>query len=75
MTVATKEEAFDRWKANRIYSDLQILGGTPIFRGTRISVRHIGQLAGREAIAVVMSDYPSLSIEDIEFARRLVEAG
>jgi uncharacterized protein (DUF433 family) len=54
----------------RIVSDAAILGGEPVFTGTRISVRHIGRLAARGVPAdELRADYPALSTADIAFAR------
>jgi uncharacterized protein (DUF433 family) len=68
--VSERLESFERWKATRVATDPSILGGEPVFRGTRLSVRHIGGLADRETIAVILEDYPYLSEADVAFARR-----
>lgn len=46
-----------------------VLGGEPVFKGTRLSVRHIGGmvLAGVPE-AEICADYPQLSSDDIAFA-------
>jgi uncharacterized protein (DUF433 family) len=53
----------------RIRSDPEILGGEPVFEGTRLAVRHVGgmRLAG-EPVGRITEDYPYLSPEDVEFA-------
>lgn len=67
--------AFTRWRDERVTSDPAILGGEPVFRGTRLSVRHIGAIAERgERLANILEDYPYLSRRDVEFARLFVRA-
>lgn len=54
---------------DRIVSDKKILAGEPVFRGTRLSVRHIGGMRlNGEPTERILEDYPGLSVEDIEFA-------
>ena len=50
--------------------------GKPVIRGTRVLVSTIlGALSGGDTIEMVLSDYPSLSAEDVaaalEFAGRI----
>ena len=54
----------------RILSDPAILNGTPVFRGTRIPLDHIAGLI-RKAVPMseIIEDYPSLSEQDIAYAR------
>lgn len=53
----------------RVVSDGRILAGEPVFRGTRLSVRHIGAMRLKgEPSDRIREDYPELSPEDIEFA-------
>jgi len=53
----------------KIVSDKKILGGEPVFRGTRLSVRHVGGMRlNGEPMERILDDYPDLSAEDIEFA-------
>jgi len=58
----------------RVMSDPKVVGGAPIFTGTRIPVRHVGLLA-KKAIPVkeILEDYPALDGRDVEFARLFVE--
>jgi uncharacterized protein (DUF433 family) len=59
----------------RIVSDDEILGGEPVFRGTRLSVRHVGGMRRNgDPIERIRDDYPELSIEDIEFAALYIAA-
>jgi uncharacterized protein (DUF433 family) len=60
---------------NRIERDPDRMGGAPVFRGTRIPVRHIGLMANAGVpMEEILEDYPELDKEDIEFARLFVEA-
>lgn len=52
-----------------IVEDEEILGGTPVIRGTRISVYSIlGRLTHGDAVADILSDYPELTAESVEAA-------
>jgi uncharacterized protein (DUF433 family) len=60
----------------RVVSSPDVLGGEPAFEGTRISVRHVGELARKNVpLATLLEDFPRLSASDIEFARIYVELG
>jgi uncharacterized protein (DUF433 family) len=53
----------------RVESRPDVLGGEPVFRGTRLSVRHIGGMVlNGVPEAEIRADYPRLSSEDIAFA-------
>jgi uncharacterized protein (DUF433 family) len=66
---------FYRWRDARVVSDPAILGGEPVFRDSRLSVRRVGDaLEHGEAVATVLEDYPYLSAQDVEFARRYARA-
>lgn len=58
---------------SRIHSDPGTLGGEPVFRGTRISVRHIGKLVSRVDVSELRTDFPGLTDDDFEFARLFVQ--
>ena len=61
---------------SRVVSRPEILGGEPVFEGTRISVRHVGERARKgESLAELLEDYAVLSAEDVEFARMFVALG
>ena len=60
---------------SRAVSRAEVLGGEPVFEGTRISVRFVGERAKREPVEALLEDYPALSTEDIEFARMFVALG
>ena len=53
----------------KVTSHPEVLGGEPVFVGTRIMIRHIGKLALRGVpSAEIRTDYPALSDDDIAFA-------
>jgi uncharacterized protein (DUF433 family) len=53
----------------RVESRSDVLGGEPVFRGTRLSVRHIGGMVlNGVPEAEIRADYPQLSSDDIAFA-------
>jgi uncharacterized protein (DUF433 family) len=52
-----------------IVEDPEILGGTPVIRGTRVSVYSIlGRLTGGDGIEDILEDHPNLSREAVETA-------
>ncbi len=54
---------------NRIVSSLSILGGEPVFKGTRIPLEHIAGLFRKGVSETeIHEDYPSLSDLDLAFA-------
>ena len=60
----------------RVVSRPDILGGEPVFEGTRISVRHVGQLVKKGVPeAELLEDFPALSKRDLEFARMYTALG
>ena len=51
-------------KSPRIISDPEILGGTPVFIGTRVPVRILFEhLEAGDALEVFLEDFPSVSRE------------
>jgi uncharacterized protein (DUF433 family) len=59
----------------RIREDDEILGGEPVFDGTRLAVRHIGGMRARgEPAALIVADYPELTADDVEFALLYTDA-
>ena len=53
----------------RIETRREVLSGEPVFKGTRLAVRHIGGMALRGVPAAeIRDDYPALSDDDIAFA-------
>jgi len=60
----------------RVVSRPDVLGGEPVFEGTRVSVRHVGELARKGVpLDILLEDFPRLSEPDIEFARIYVALG
>jgi uncharacterized protein (DUF433 family) len=54
----------------RVEENPNILGGAAVFRGSRLSVLHIGKMADRGVnLAEILEDYPALTEEDVEFAK------
>jgi uncharacterized protein (DUF433 family) len=68
-TVAKNLAAF-RWGRRRIVSSPEILGGEPVFRGTRIPLQHVASLF-RKGVPEqqIDEDFPSLSERDLAYAR------
>lgn len=64
------------WGQGRIVSTPDILSGTPVFRGTRIPVDHIGELL-RKGVSEreILEDFPNLSSRDLSFSRLHVRLG
>jgi uncharacterized protein (DUF433 family) len=61
-----RAEAYGEVRDRLIVEDEAILGGTPVIRGTRITVYSIlGRLAGGDTVADLLSDYPELTAESI----------
>jgi uncharacterized protein (DUF433 family) len=69
-----KLERFTSWK-RKLAVNPKILGGEPVFRNSRLSVRSIGGLLDRGASPEsIREDYPYLDYEDLEFARIFARA-
>jgi uncharacterized protein (DUF433 family) len=65
---------FEKWKKKLVERE-DLLGGEPAFPKSRLAVRHIGEMARRGApVEEITSDYPYLSKQDVEFAKRFVAA-
>lgn len=53
----------------RIVSDPSVMGGEPVFKGTRITLAHVSALiAKRVPLREIAEDYPALNLADIAFA-------
>lgn len=53
----------------RIIRDIQVCGGEPVFKGTRVTLRTVlASLAGGDTAEEILSDFPSLKPEDIQAA-------
>jgi uncharacterized protein (DUF433 family) len=65
---------FEAWK-RRLSSDPNVIAGEMVFSGSRLSVRHIGELLDRgDSPNDLLADYPELSPQDIEFSQLFVKA-
>jgi uncharacterized protein (DUF433 family) len=54
----------------RVEENDSILGGAAVFKGSRISVLHIGKMADRGVnVTEILEDYPTLTDRDVEFAK------
>jgi uncharacterized protein (DUF433 family) len=54
---------------NRIIRDIQICGGEPVFKGTRVTLRTVlASLAGGDSLETILTDFPTLKPEDIRAA-------
>jgi uncharacterized protein (DUF433 family) len=67
-------KAFESWK-ERLVIHQDILGGEPVFPGSRLAVRRVGALAERGGSPrAILEDYPFLKEADIDFARLYTKA-
>jgi uncharacterized protein (DUF433 family) len=62
-----------------VHSDPEILGGTPVFVGTRVPVKTLyDYLEGGDSLDEFLNDFPSVSREQavaaLELAREMTEA-
>lgn len=61
--------SYNRAREKVIVRDPEIMGGTPVIRGTRITVYALaGRLEDGETIDDILEDYPRLKREDVEAA-------
>ena len=67
--VARNLSAF-RWGRRRIVSNPDVLGGEPVFRGTRIPLQQVASLC-RKGVPEkeIAEDFPALSSRDLAYAR------
>ncbi len=68
-SVARNLAAF-RWGRRRVVSIPEVLGGEPVFRGTRIPLQHVASLF-RKGVPEkeIAEDFPALSVRDLAYAR------
>ena len=53
----------------RIVRDLHIVGGEPVLKGTRVTLKTVlASLAEGATIAEILADFPTLSEEDVRAA-------
>jgi uncharacterized protein (DUF433 family) len=71
-----KNLAVLRWGKRRIISSREVLGGEPVFRGTRIPLQHVASLF-RKGVPEpeIMEDFPSLNSRDLAYARLFSRIG
>lgn len=73
--VASVFSSFVKGK-RRVVCDSAILGGEPVFAGTRVSIRHVGALVKRGINRAELSeDFPALRDADFDFALMFLELG
>jgi uncharacterized protein (DUF433 family) len=74
-TVARNLAAY-RWGRRRIVSSPEILGGEPVFRGTRVPLQHVASLY-RKGVPEreITEDFPALSDRDFAYARLVARVG
>jgi len=66
-------------RANVVHSNREILGGTPVFVGTRVPVKNLfDYLEGGDSLDEFLNDFPSVTREQaiaaLELAREMTEA-
>jgi uncharacterized protein (DUF433 family) len=67
--LAARLRLYRRGRA-RLVARSDLVGGEPVFEGTRVPVRHVGLLARKGVpIGEILEDYPALDENDIAFAR------
>jgi len=67
--LAERAERYGKAREDYIVADPEIMGGTPVLRGTRMTVYAIlGRLDGGDTIADIIEDNPHLSREAVETA-------
>ena len=65
-------------KSPRVVSDPEVLGGTPVFLGTRVPVRVLFEhLEAGDSLEVFLEDFPSVSrdlaVQVLEDAKKALE--
>ena len=74
-TVARNLAAY-RWGRRRVISSPDILGGEPVYRGTRITLQHVASLF-RKGVPEpeIIEDFPALNPRDLAYARLVSRFG
>jgi len=68
--MVAKNLAAYRWGRRRVVSSPEILGGEPVFRGTRIPLQHVASLFQKGVPErEIVEDFPGLSARDLAYAR------
>ena len=71
-----KNLATYRWGMRRVTSSPEVLGGEPVFRGTRIPAQHVASLFAKGVPErEIAEDFPALSERDLAYARLLSRVG
>ena len=67
--LAERAERYSKAREDHIVTDPEIMGGTPVLRGTRMTVYSVlGRLEGGDCVEDILDDNPHLSREAIETA-------
>jgi uncharacterized protein (DUF433 family) len=67
--LAERAERYGRSRDDHIEVNPGIMGGTPVLRGTRITVYAVlGRLDGCDSVEDILADYPNLTRESVETA-------
>ena len=67
--LAARAECYSKAREDHIVTDPEIMGGTPVLRGTRMTVYSVlGRLEGGDSVEDILDDNPHLSREAIETA-------
>jgi len=67
--LAVRAERYGQSRDEMIEANPEIMGGTPVLRGTRITVYAVlGRLDGGDNIEDILADYPNLTRESVETA-------
>jgi uncharacterized protein (DUF433 family) len=67
--LAERAERYGRSRDDDIEVNPEIMGGTPVLRGTRITVYAVlGRIDGGDSVDNVLADYPNLTRESVETA-------
>ena len=66
-------------KNNVIHSDPEIMGGTPVFKGTRVPVKNLlDYLAAGDSLDIFLEEFPSVSKQDavsvLQLAKEMLAA-
>ena len=65
-----------RWGRTRVVSSPEVLGGEPVFRGTRVSLRQVAALFRKDVSEKeIIEDFPQLSARDLAYARLFSHLG
>lgn len=67
--LAERAERYGRSRDDDIEMNPEIMGGTPVLRGTRITVYAVlGRINGGDSVDDILADYPNLTRESVETA-------